>query len=401
MFPQVSNRNLAISALQLGYLNINGMRLDFNDDDALTINLGNLSVTDGQCRDCTNTNDILVSTVNGVTPINLLKAGLNGVDGTIVPGVTLQPDMQIYVYAIASSSNLQLTPPDSSPGLTGQPPLNISIYQTNPSLAYEQALLVSNPGAVYPNVPVQYPAGFIVSLNNPMGAVFKNNNNPFTPPLNAPLLPAGYDMYRYIGAVTISPNWAFIADAKPLIADFTATSDSSRQSTFFLSQPVYNLNSTGTPLSWLSMLVERAYLPYTLAFSVDSGTTTYAAVPLTAQKVYLRLYLTDQGGGGTLPAGGEAVFSVTSSAEFVLPSGEEPGGQIKIVNLTGAAANVGIASDVFEVLLDEAALTTTIPGTTVRPTYVLRVSVAQLLPDPATAPFLSVGLIVVGWSDNI
>lgn len=401
MFPQVSNRNLAISALQLGYLNINGMRLDFNDDDALTINLGNLSVTDGQCRDCTNTNDILVSTVNGVTPINLLKAGLNGVDGTIVPGVTLQPDMQIYVYAIASSSNLQLTPPDSSPGLTGQPPLNISIYQTNPSLAYEQALLVSNPGAVYPNVPVQYPAGFIVSLNNPMGAVFKNNNNPFTPTLNAPLLPAGYDMYRYIGAVTISPDWTFIADAKPLIADFTATSDSSRESTFFLAQPVYNLNSTGVPNYWQDMTVARVYYPYTLAFSIDNGTTTYAAVPLTAQKVYLRLYLSSQGAGGSIPAGGKATFSVISSSEFTLPALAVPVSEVSINNLTVAPANDGLASDVFEVLLDEAALTTTIPGTTVRPTYVLRVSVAQITPDPSAAPFLSVGLIVVGWSDNI
>lgn len=115
----------------------------------------------GAARDESNTNDIILDVNNqnvnnlGVLPVVSTKVGLNGLDsGTIAAN-------SIYaVYAIGSSS---------------------SIYTSSNDLAGGPSPNPLGPVTVEPE-PIAYPVGVILSLN-----------------ATAPILPAGYDMYRRIG----------------------------------------------------------------------------------------------------------------------------------------------------------------------------------------------------------
>lgn len=154
--PNVAVWNLADLYLQ-------GMKLTYVGTTSFT-------VSQGQARDSTNVNDIVLALPpqNDGTPIttaftcSIAANGVNGLDtGTIAA------DKQYYVFAIASSQNSQINLPPSALESLSVPPF------TTPSASSPVA---QDGYFVQP--------GVLISLS-----------------ATAPLLPYGYDMFRRIGAI--------------------------------------------------------------------------------------------------------------------------------------------------------------------------------------------------------
>ena len=232
----------------LGIMYVNGMQLSNNATTPNTV----LNVAVGQCRDYTNTNDIVINAVYNTTVVppvlvsNYVTAslGVSGVGGIDVG--TVAASTMYAVYAIGSSA--------SPAYLVNYSPIN-------------QVPPVELPFSLFP------------------GAVILSTN--FT----APVLPAGYDMFRRIGTI--------VTDGSSHIVPFTqvASNDQSRYMSYGTAVNVVtaghatgytavNLNVTSpvVPLSAVNVLLSVSFTPTAAGDSVSfqptgaGAGTTYAQV---------------------------------------------------------------------------------------------------------------------------
>lgn len=150
-----------IPVVNAGLLYINGLNLSVNATTTL------INVAAGQCRDSSDINDI---TIGSVVVANLATRGLNGLDVGTVAASTLYA-----VYAIGSSTNQ---------------PYTLHAGQFVGRGATTSTAQTANYSTV--------PAGVILSAS-----------------FVQPVLPAGYDMFRRIGAITTT--------AGSIVADFAQT----------------------------------------------------------------------------------------------------------------------------------------------------------------------------------
>lgn len=246
-----------------GFMYLNGMQLSMNATAPLTV----LNVAPGQCRDYTNTNDIVINAVYNVNTApptlvsnfvtaNLALSGAGGIDIGAV-----EVDTLYAVYAIGSSAS--------------------------PTYPINYAPLNQRPPEVLPFS--KFPGTVILSKN-------------FT----APILPAGYDMFRRIGTVVTS--------ATSHIVPFTqvALNDQARKINYGIVNSVVtggaevvhtaaNLNTVTqpfVPVKAIDVLLSVAFTPAvagqtvsfrptnaTLGTSYASFSGSVAAVVTTAQVV--------------------------------------------------------------------------------------------------------------------
>lgn len=161
-----------VAVWNLGSLYIQGMRMTWVSTTTFTVN-------QGQCRDSTNQNDIVLALPpenNGTaitTPFTATSTvvGVNGLDQGTIAASTLY-----YVYAIASSQNSTINLPPSIQNSQVYPPF------ATPS----------------PTTPVAQDTYYVQS-----GVLFSLSST-------APLLPYGYDMFRRIGCVRTDGSSHFL-----------------------------------------------------------------------------------------------------------------------------------------------------------------------------------------------
>jgi hypothetical protein len=154
--------NIVVGLPQVNAANqyVNGLNLTWQSNTTIAVNIG-------AARDSTGVQDIVLP---AITTLNAATVGVNGLDTG-----TLGVSTFYYVYVIGSS-------------LGANPDVNISV-QASPMAANSTVLngIVITEGVVTPptwSVGNNYQPGVLLSLSN-----------------SAPNLPAGYDMFRRIGAV--------------------------------------------------------------------------------------------------------------------------------------------------------------------------------------------------------
>ena len=157
----------------LGHLYISGLGITFGTTTTIT-------VAQGQARDSTNLNDIVLARPpqNNLVPILTpftVNSALNGAGG--LDQGTIAASSTYYVYVIASSCNSAINLPPSPLGSMPVPPF------TTPS----------------PTSPVVQDGYYVQA--NVMISLSPTN----------PLLPFGYDMFRRIGTVSTDAGSLFIA----------------------------------------------------------------------------------------------------------------------------------------------------------------------------------------------
>lgn len=162
-----------VAVWNLGNLYLQGMKMSWVDAD-------NVLISQGQARDYTNTNDIVLArpplnngtaVTTGFT-INTATVGAGGLDQGTIANDTLY-----YVFAIASSMNSAINLPPSPLGSQSVPPF----ASPSPTTAVTQD-------------------GYYVQAN----VLFSTS-------LTNPLLPFGFDMFRRIGTVRTDGSANFLA----------------------------------------------------------------------------------------------------------------------------------------------------------------------------------------------
>lgn len=213
----------------LGTMYVNGMQLSNDTVAPNTV----LRVAVGQCRDYTNTNDIVINAVYNTTVVppalvsnyvtaNLAVSGVGGIDVGTVAASTMYA-----VYAIGSSAN--------------------------PAYLVNYSPINQVPPTEYPYS--AFPGAVILSTN-------------FT----APVLPAGYDMFRRIGTI--------VTDGSSHIVEFRQTGSGSVRTMWY-----------GT-----SVLVQAA--GHATGYTAVSLNALSPAVPTGfATNVYLATFLTPTAAG--------------------------------------------------------------------------------------------------------
>ena len=152
-----------------------------------------LSVAQGQARDSTGLNDIVLSLPpqndgTAITTAFTIDSALSGAGG--LDTGTIGNSTHYAVYVIASSSNSAINLPPSTPGIQSVPPF--AVPSTSDPVVQD---------------------GYFVQTKVMISASF-----------TSPLLPFGYDMFRRIGAVLTDGSALFLAfDQDGSSADRTIT----------------------------------------------------------------------------------------------------------------------------------------------------------------------------------
>jgi hypothetical protein len=271
-----------------GFLYVNGMKLSNNAGAPTTV----LNIAPGQCRDHTNTNDIVINAVydvNAVPPVlvsdyvttSVAVLGAGGIDTGVV-----EADTMYAVYAIGSSANPEY--------LVNYAPINQKPPVELPFSKFPGAAILSK--------------SFV-----------------------APVLPNGYDMFRRIGTVVTGAG----STIKPFVQ--TGLNDQSR---------VMNYSAS------IDVLVAGAAVAYA---NVDLNAIT-PTVPTKPVMLMLLVVFDPNAAGDFVsikPVTGVEAFATVSAsvagvvkrAQVLCPCSVSAGGiariSYKISNVAGAAAAGG------------------------------------------------------------